>query len=467
MGCYREPSTEKGKKGLNGPLIWMALASVSSLLTGGLLLSGVLNKKIQKPKATSWVLIGRLTASSVDFRILGGANLTVSESSDYQSPIRALLLDESTELASGVHGVRVDNLYPQTKYYYSVETTVHLPVAEDNKKLTGSFTTAGVSGEAFDFRIALGNCADTGAESDVFQYIQDQSPLLMLHTGDIHYEDLDSEELQPRVDAVSMVMHSESQASLYAHVPLAYMWDDHDWTGNDSSADKTSRDASNVAMESYGVLFPHYNFASSSAPYQAFTVGTVRFILSDLRSENDGKSMYSETQKQWLFAELEQAGNYDFVVWVTTKPWIGEAGDDSWQGHVSDRRELSDFISSVVPKNLIAISGDMHAIAFDDGSNTYYGNEDRADSFPIFHAGPFARPSSIKGGPFSDGCYATFGENNHYGTIDFIFQGGTACMEIKAFAGNETILERTLCDEIFVRTSKDGDVGAAGTCMQV
>lgn len=159
---------------------------------------------------------------------------------------------------------------------------------------------------------------------------------------------------------------------------------------------------------------PYYApLPSSNSAYHAFTIGSVRFIISDLRSEANDLSIFSDQQKEWLIGELSQSDKFDFVVWVTSKPWIEESNDDAlsdaWKGYPADRRELSTIISTMIPKkNLIAISADAHMVAFDDGSNTYYGgdsaenttppNQSAIQSFPILQSGPLDRLASFKGG---------------------------------------------------------------------
>ena len=172
-----------------------------------------------------------------------------------------------------------------------------------------------------------------------------------------------------------------------------------DCAGNNQDSDDT--EGAKIAKQAYTLGFPHYELGSSSsneaeaAKYQAFTVGTVRFIITDLRSESVKSSeyyagkVYSKEQQEWLFDELSQADNYDFVVWVTTRPWTNaeKVGSDSWGGFVLDRDELSAHIASTIgagPQNLFVLSGDNHMVAFDDGSSTDYSNQgDYPGGFPL------------------------------------------------------------------------------------
>lgn len=240
-----------------------------------------------------------------------------------------------------------------------------------------------------------------------------------------------------------------------------------------------------MAKQTYTIGIPHYELGSTStseanaAKYQAFTIGTVRFIITDLRSESIRSSeyysgrVYSKEQKEWLYNELSQAENYDFVVWVTTRPWTDpeKAGSDSWGGFASDRDELSAHIASTIgagPKNLFVLSGDNHMVAYDDGSSTDYSGQDYyPGGFPLLHSGPmtnfgsgvadFFNPNTNY---YTDGCMAFNSEVNHqFSTIDFSFPSDSyddddwweeGCIRIRSYSGDSSnvIFEKEMCGEI-------------------
>jgi hypothetical protein len=230
-------------------------------------------------------------------------------------------------------------------------------------------------------------------------------------------------------------------------------------------------------------VIPHYNLPAADlvgappadasghrdiSPYQSFTIGTVRFLITDLRSEAKKStetfpgSIYDDGQKAWLYEEIENANNYDFVVWLSSKPWIGptDVGGDNWQGFAKDRQELSDHIARHIgggKQNLLVVSSDAHMIAYDDGTNTAYNtNKTFSAGFPILQSGPLHNVGSTKGGPFSEGCFTYKMEmNNQYSTIDFDFvEPANPCLTIKTFSMvsaslEEVLFEKKLCGEIF------------------
>jgi hypothetical protein len=297
------------------------------------------------------------------------------------------------------------------------------------------------------------------------------------------------EDVESRIHAFDRVMSSATQQGLWANQPLSIMWDDHDWLGNNAGGD-TSQIGYQAALESYRMALPYYEPLPSSfnnvsetsdgygtrGMYQAFTIGTVRFILTDLRSESSQTSIYSPQQRDWLFRELENSTSYDFVVWMSTVPWIGssEEGGDSWKSYAKDRAELSGHIQKVVTKkNLLAIAGDAHMLAFDDGSNTYYVAEEDTDasvqggSFPILQTGPLDRLGSVKGGPFSDGCHTYLYERNHqYSVIEFHLEDRDQppCLTIRSYDEKNLVIDKELCGPDIFGNSRNDAGQPTGSC---
>ncbi|KAL7526564.1 hypothetical protein ACHAXR_001544, partial [Thalassiosira sp. AJA248-18] len=379
-----------------------------------------------------------------------------------------------------MRNLELTNLEPLTIYYYGITRPKRTPNSAVMAGNVGTFTTPITEGRRMDFTIATGSCALTGSKSDVFTNILDLDPLLFIHTGDFHYEDLNTLDIDVRLEAYDKVMGSPSQSLLYMRTIFSYIWDDHDWLGNNQDSD--DEEAAAIAKQSYTLGIPHYDLGSTSAneanaaKYQAYTIGTVRFIITDLRSESIRSSeyfsgrVYSKEQKEWFFNELSQARNYDFVVWVSTRPWTDqvEVGSDSWGGFVYDRDELSRHIASTIgagPRNLFVISGDNHMVAFDDGSSTDYSGQDYyPGGFPLLHSGPmtnygagvdgFFQPSTNY---FTDGCMATNSELNYqFSTIDFYFPtqdddwSEDACLRIRSYSkdSSNVIFEKEMCGEL-------------------
>lgn len=182
-----------------------------------------------------------------------------------------------------------------------------------------------------------------------------------------------------------------------------------------------------AAQASYRRNTPHYPLSVNGPIYQAFSVGRVRVVMLDIRSEQVRKGdahpenqIISETQMQWLFAELATAPTYAAMVIVSSASWIGAEvkGKESWLGHVRDRERVANFIASNNLDNVAIIAGDAHMLAIDDGTNGDYSTVPGSAGIPVMQAAPLANTGSNKGGPYSAGCVAyKLNFNQHYGTM--------------------------------------------------
>jgi phosphodiesterase/alkaline phosphatase D-like protein len=161
-----------------------------------------------------------------------------------------------------------------------------------------------------------------------------------MNMGDFHYQDIRTNRPSLFRAAYDAVLASPQQADLYRSVPLVYMWDDHDYGGNNSNRKSTSHDAARSTYEEY---VPHYPFVQADLDepiYQTFTVGRVKFIITDLRSDRDDpkdkddetKSLLGSKQKKWFKEQLLEAnGKYPLICWMTSVPWIGEKGKSPYR----------------------------------------------------------------------------------------------------------------------------------------
>ena len=228
----------------------------------------------------------------------------------------------------------LENLEPDTQYYYGLEIDGRL-----DRKKRGEFRTFPAPGPA-SFQIAFASCGRTGSTRDVFDRIREHHPLFYMSMGDFHYQDIKTNKPSAFRSAYDMVFASPQQADLYRTVPLVYMWDDHDYGGNNANKKSTTHKAAHDTYEEY---VPHYPFADSAGEggiYQSFAVGRVKFIITDLRSYRDDpkdkddakKSILGTKQKAWLKQELLNAnGKYPLICWMSSVPWIGEAGKSPYR----------------------------------------------------------------------------------------------------------------------------------------
>ena len=341
--------------------------------------------------------------------------------------------DEVSAADTSIVRMSVDGLEPDTRYRFQV---VVGGVADDARG-TGAIRTPGDG--PMSFRVAVAACARVGSNGAVFDAIAETDPLLYLQLGDVHYSNLESTDAADFRAAYERMLTEPGQAALYRDVPIAYVWDDHDYGPNDAGAESPTRTAARAA---YRQVVPSYELAAGTgdAPiHQAFTVGRVRFVLTDNRSERTPASMLGDRQERWLLDELIGASrDHAVVVWGNPSPWVGPADptSDTWAAWADDRRRIADALAAAGVDNLVMLSGDAHMVALDDGTNTDY-TSDGSGGFPLLHGAALDRPGSVKGGPYSGGAFPGGGQ---FATMDVHDEGGPVSVTLRGWTWRSTEL---------------------------
>jgi alkaline phosphatase D len=418
------------------PLLVSLVLILAFLVTG---CDGTGRAEAPRERLTQLVWSGAVTPTSATVRakLLHASDrvrLLVSPRADLGGAISFGSLEAGAPAASNVVSFTVSGLLPDTVYHYAVEAEGRIDPAR------GRFHT--FPDRPASFRMAFASCADTGSNHPVFDTIRRLEPLFFLHMGDFHYEDIAKPEPRAYRRAYEAVFASPRQSLLYRSVPIVYMWDDHDFGGDNSDGTNPGRTAARRTYEEY---VPHYPLPAGGGPiYQAFTVGRIRFLVTDLRSarsparsaDDAGKTMMGAAQKVWFERELLAAYRAGMLVaWVNTDPWIEKKtpGSDRWGGYSTERREIADFIAGHRVDRLVMLSGDAHMLALDDGSHTDYSTRGGA-AFPLMHAAALDRRGSVKGGPYTQGPFPSrtrFDRHDgQFGLMEVRDQGGAEiCIE--------------------------------------
>lgn len=385
--------------------------------------------------------------------VTGSAATVVAKLTDPAAgPVAVLLLStDDIETARQTarpdeHGIvraAFDGLVSDVEYRYAVEVDGRLDAAR-----TGRFRTFPTGPASFTFAVA--SCARTGSNGRVFDEIAEREPLFYANIGDLHYRDISRADPQPFLDAYDEVMALPAQAHLYRSTPFIYTWDDHD-----AGPDNTNGESPTIpaAREAYEEAVPYYPLLEGSLG-QSFTVGRVRFLLTDARSARspqsdvDGleKTMLGAEQRDWLLGELDVAAadpTVGLVVWLQPVPWIApvEAGADHWGAYAVERRAIADRIVALgLTDRLLMISGDAHMLAIDDGTNSDFSSVG-AEGFPVLQAAALDRPREIKGGPYSEGIVAEPGQFG-FVTIDDDGSDVTVSLSGRNWTGAEVLRYR-------------------------
>lgn len=414
--------------------------SVQSALGAGFVLVNWHNRvpSAYAPTATvlySWA--GALTAHSIRVKaristlVSTPVRLAISQNPTLSSPLYSAV--GTAESSNGfMANLAFNGLIPATQYYYGLEVNGVL----DTNRVRPFRTPA--SGP-FSFTFASSSCAWHDTNRAIFSRIRAHNPLFFLHMGDIHYFDSDNTKPYPYTrqilrDAFDFVFN-RAAANLYEYVPMAYIWDDHDYLGNNSIGNQPGRLDARLAYQDF---VPHYPLPAGSGDvpiYHAFTIGRVRFVLTDGRSErtahtfptDPNTSILGAAQKAWFKQELLAAKNAgQFVVWMCNVPWLGgPAGEpqdfDGWYGYQSERNELANFIHDEgLTNRLLAIAGDAHLLAIDNGEHNTVA-DGGGTGFPIFQTAALTRSATPHGGTYTFGPHLA---QEQYGLITVTDTGG-------------------------------------------
>ncbi len=340
-------------------------------------------------------------------------------------------------------------LSANTKYFFGayVESVLDdtLNDAENGAgAYTGTFKTFPTAGSTSSFQFVFSCSGKPNTEKhSIWETMADFDALFFLHSGDLYYSDQGSDpkgfasedDFRNKFDLKLNCYPGKDgarEAAYHRNVPMAYMWDDHDFGKNNSVGTSGAGAISkNYVHPVYREYFPHYPLLGSGTTniFQKFTVGRVLFLMTDLRTDAEApgtsfnRTRMGAAQKKLFKKELLKAnGVYPAIIWVCTVPWTGApvTGEDRWQSYTNERAEISNFIKDNNIQGFCALAGDTHCTAIDDGTNTDF-SEGGGAGFPIFHAGPLGTHNSVKAGPYSKGSTATSDRN--FGIVEVTDNG--------------------------------------------
>lgn len=272
---------------------------------------------------------------------------------------------------------------------------------------SGSFRT--FSKQPLGFRFVGSSCS-FALGSPAYLPMMEFYPHLFLHLGDLHYADVQSPQIEDHLKPyITRFLNGKKEQRFCLQVPMDYIWDDHDYCGNNSAGASPCGNASRAA---YLSAFPGYEpYRKAAGLAHSFQNGRVRFIVLDVRSERSDSAIMSPEQMNWLKQELllAEQGNQLALI-LSSVSWYGNESDN-WGGFSAERKEIMEFMELNNLRRVAMICGDAHMAALDDGSNAplLNGNEEIKKSFktgfPVIQAGALLSFGSNKGGSYSHGAF--------------------------------------------------------------
>ena len=381
------------------------------------------------------------------------ARLVVSTSADLSNPIFGpFVTADATN--NRMAAMSISGLAPNTQYYYAVESDAEVDNSVDD---IGTFKTIPIG--AFSYKFTLGSCLNSGTNHVLFNRMDEKAPLFFLSMGDFHYDNPNSgvDVNVHRTPYENNLLSRSNYINFFNKYPLAYVWDDHDFSGNDS--DSTAAGKAN-ARRAYREYVPHYPLgtpvAGTNAPvYQAFTIGRVHFILTDLRSARRTPTMMGAIQKQWFKDQCIYArDNFLMIAWMSSVSFGGNQADN-WGGFGAERTELGNFFRDNNIRNMFIMSGDAHMAAIDNGTNHDFSTgSNNANDYPVIQAAGMSQNGSTKGGTYSEG--GTFPNpvitTGQYGVVEVSDPGtNQVCITLTTYRVTSAGVESQLATYNFCR----------------
>lgn len=375
--------------------------------------------------AVEHIWVGAITSSSAYVRgkVSGSSvRLAVSVNPDLSSPTYFGPVSPSLNIAS----ITATSLSADTQYYYAFEVDSSI-----DTDFTGKFKTHGTVGEPYSFTFAaagdagnsqtdvLGNTSpyivDRISNRPIFDTIRQRDPQFFVHLGDLHYVDItsgDEADYRTAFDDTLTFNGTEGadarQGKLYRNVPLVYIWDDHDYSNNNSDGSYSGKQA---AGNAYRERVPSYTLPDDYACYHEFQIGRVQFILTDSRYYRDSSgtpTMLGSAQMTWLEGVLQNSDS-EFLVFCTQVQWMSDSSD-SWGGFTAERDTIAGWLETYEwTDRMIMLNADKHSLGLDTGTNNEWGG------FPVYLLASLDCGGGDNTGPYDLGIT---GGRDRYGMIE-------------------------------------------------
>lgn len=244
-------------------------------------------------------------------------------------------------------------LQPDQAYYYQV-------VVDGVPSERHAFTTAPPEGAPTQLHFAFGSCARFD-EQPVFRRITDLQPDLFLFVGDNHYADTD--DLGALRWFYRWSRERPDRAALVKGVPTLAIWDDHDFTGDNTTGSEPGKATALRVFREYWA-----NGASGTSDLEGifFTHrhGDVEFFLVDDRYYRGfSGTLLGPGQTDWLYAALE-ASTATFKFVVSGSQFNPHGSSDSWAAWSEASQALFDRIRDSKIEGVVLLSGDVHFSEF-------------------------------------------------------------------------------------------------------
>ncbi len=250
---------------------------------------------------------------------------------------------------------RVTGLSPRTDYVAKVLIGNHVT------SFRARFRTAPRPGRSAHFQVALGSCANNHNVRPVhpiFDVIRERDPEIFVFLGDNHYGNTGN--VQGLWWNYRDTLGMPPRERLVSRTSTLAIWDDHDFTGNNSTRHADGRDRALRAFRDYWAN-PGYGDGGTPGIFSKVSHGDVDFFLLDTRYHRDrpntGGSILGDAQFRWLRQEL-RASTATFKI-LASGSLMSRSGGETWTDYAT-RRQLFTFIREQNIHGVMVLAGDIH-----------------------------------------------------------------------------------------------------------
>lgn len=234
-------------------------------------------------------------------------------------------------------------------------------------------------------RIGIGSCFNQNRSGALLETAMRTRPQLFLFMGDDVYGDTQSPDLDELVAAYAAALARPDYRRFRESVPMAAVWDDHDFGLNDGGATYAYK------AQSQPLFFDFWGVAAGDARrqtggiYDSFVTGPagrrVQTIMLDTRSFRDdwratddfgaaGRERYIEdadpsrnilgaAQWEWLEAQLRVPAEVRII--VTSYQLVADGhGWECWRLFPAERQRFYDLLARTRANGVLLVSGDRH-----------------------------------------------------------------------------------------------------------
>ncbi len=317
-------------------------------------------------------LLGNATDSSISVWVRTESEsvvqVVVSESKNLTNDIHSGLA-HSLAAADYTAVVNVTDLKANNEYYYGVKIDDGPLHRADNQH----FRTLPTSGRPAKFAIAFGGGAGYVPQNErMWSTIASFDPTAILLLGDNVYID-DPESVVMQQYTYQRRQSRPEWRNLTARSPVFTIWDDHDFSTNDSWGGAEI----DLPFWKQDWVFPIFrqNWANPAygggdaqpGCYYKFNIADVDFIMLDCRyyrtdPKQSPRSMLGPVQLDWLKRQLTTATG-TFKVICSSVPWdFRTKGDsmDTWNGYQQEHEEILSYVESKKIEGVLLMSADRH-----------------------------------------------------------------------------------------------------------